>query len=251
MSLAFRYAVAMQVPSLPAVLAGAFSRQGKGHAKNDDRYGLFDARDEIVRGAQRGAIYAVADGVGSTRDGAAAAEVVIQHLASFFSSSLHPSENLLIDVVEAADAEVRMAIGSASTVTGVWMAEKVVSIFNVGDSGVFLQREGSLHRMTPIQQRGGGLSAWVGMGPSIRHMTFLRRMPMQVGDRYLICSDGILDALTVDELSTLLAVHGDDLIDEVQQRLEDRGHTDDATMIQLRILEQDRGTPPQDATDLP
>jgi serine/threonine protein phosphatase PrpC len=82
-------------------------------------------------------------------------------------------------------------------------------------------------------------------------MTFLRRMPMQLGDRYLICSDGILEALSVDELSSLLEEHGDDLIDEVQQRLEDRGHTDDATMVQLRILEQDRGTPPQDATDLP
>lgn len=229
----------MLVPSLPHVKAGAFSRRGRGHSRNDDRFGLFDHRDPTVRFARRGALYAVADGVGSTRDGAAAAEVVIQHLQQFFTSSWHPSENLLVDVVEAADAEVRMTIGSASTLTGVWMADRVVSIFNVGDSAVFLHRDGQLQRMTPEQKRGGGLSAWVGMGPSIRHMLFIRRLPIHVGDEYLICSDGVLEALSVQELGTLIHAHGDALLDQVRERLDDRGHGDDATMIQLRVLAEE------------
>ena len=201
---------------------------------------MFDRRVDLVRRARRGELYAVADGVSSSVRGDTAAEMALECIAEFFTNHRPATEELLLDLMETADAQVRMTTDAACTLTGVWLADGVASVFNLGDSVTFMYRSGTLRRITPMQVRGRGLAAYVGMGPSVRHNVFLENVPFQKGDLFLVCSDGVLEAVDVDELHGLVDGReeaGGVLLAEVEKRLEERGHTDDATMLVVQVLE--------------
>ena len=225
-------------------LARALSRKGSRHQANEDRYGLLDRRHHGVRRVRRGALYAVADGVstsaGDNRAAARAAELALECLAEFFTNQRPATEELLLDLVETADAQVRMTTEAACTRTGVWLAGGVALVFNLGDSATLLYRAGVLRRITPRQVRGRGLAAYVGMGSSVRHNVFLESLPFQKGDLFLVCSDGVFEALSEAELHDLMdgkEEAGGLLLAEVERRLEERGHADDATILLVQILE--------------
>jgi serine/threonine protein phosphatase PrpC len=226
--------------TLPLTLARAVSRKGSRHRDNEDRFGLLDHRTDLVRRARRGVIYAVADGVSSSVGGDTAAEMAIELLHEFFTTHRPPTEELLLDLVETADAQVRMTTDAACTLTGVWLADGVASVFNLGDSATMMYRGGTLRRITPPQLRGRGLAAYVGMGDTVRHNIFVENIPFQKGDVFRVCSDGVLEAVTAEELHDL--VNGKEeagalFLAEVERRLESRGHTDDATMLVVQVLE--------------
>lgn len=221
-------------------LARAVSRKGSRHRRNEDRFGLLDRGNDHVRRSRRGVIYAVADGVSTSVAGDTAAEMAIELLGEFFTTHRPATEELLLDLVETADAQVRMTTDAACTLTGVWLANGVASVFNLGDSATLMYREGILRRITPPQLRGLGLAAYVGMGKTVRHNVFLENIPFKKGDLFLICSDGVLEALDVEELHHLVDGReeaGGVLLAEVERRLEARGHTDDATMLVVQVLE--------------
>ena len=78
------------------------------------------------------------------------------------------------------------------------------------------------------------------MGDTVRHNIFVENIPFKKGDLFLICSDGVLEALDVEELHHLVDGReeaGGVLLAEVERRLEARGHTDDATMLVVQVLE--------------
>jgi serine/threonine protein phosphatase PrpC len=226
----------MQGQSLPYTRARALSVRGRSHAQNDDRYALLDGRLPEVRLARKGSIYAVADGVSSTRQGAAAADVVVEHLRKFFETDRLGTEDLLLDVVEAADAEVRMTTGSASTLAGVWLSHGITTVFCLGDTAVYLYRNGELRRLTPRQVRGGGLAAFVGMGQTVRHNLFLRNLPLEVGDVFLLASDGAYNTVPPKEMRGLLGWDPSKLHDQFLELVAQRTPDDDVTLVQIEVL---------------
>lgn len=219
--------------SLPYTQVVAVTRQGRTHETNDDRFALLDPRVEEVHRARRGVLYAVADGVSSTVAGSHAAELAVESLHEFFTANRIATEDLLLDIVERADAEVRLTTGSACTLAGIWLSHGVASIFSVGDSSVVLVREGSAQRMNPLQRRGGGLAAFVGMGSGIRPSMFLESIPLKAGDRFWLGSDGAFDL--IDE--AWLACTGSlaECMERVRPRF-DGMHDDDATLVGVEVL---------------
>ena len=220
--------------SLPYTQATALSRVGRTHSRNDDRFGLWDPREELVRRARRGSIYAVADGVSSTEAGNTAAETTIDCLEEFFSAAGPPNDNLILDLIERADAEVRLTTESACTLAGIWLNRGVGTVFSVGDSAVFLVRQGTIKRLTP-ESRGTGLRTFVGMGAGVRPSVTLSTLPFEAGDVFLIGSDGIFDAVPPGDLA-VLSDSPDALLPAVTTRLVDHGHDDDATLVYVRVL---------------
>lgn len=224
--------------ALPADSPGyVLSRRGSAHAVNDDCYALLDARNAQVREAGRGVIYAVADGVGSTSQGHLAAELCCETLAEFFTTSRPASEDLIIDLIETADAQVRLTTSSASTLAGLWMMAGQARVFCLGDSGVYRIHGGRLSRLTPKQVRGRGLAAYVGMGPSVRHALFLDRLYLHPDDVFLLLSDGVVQAVPEPMLAELYRRTPDPLtlMDTVQDELNRQNARDDATLIVVKV----------------
>lgn len=224
--------------ALPADSLGyVLSRRGTHHAVNDDCYALLDARNALVREAGRGVIYAVADGVGSTGQGHLAAELCCETLAEFFTTSRPASEDLIIDLIETADAQVRLTTSSASTLVGLWMMAGQARVFCLGDSAVFRFHGGRLSRITPKQVRGRGLAAYVGMGAAVRHALFLDRLYLHTDDLFLLASDGVLQALPEAALTELYNRDPDPLalMDGVQEELGRQNARDDATLIAVKV----------------
>ncbi len=225
--------------TLPFTQAAALSRTGHGEAHdNDDRFVLLDARHEGVRAARRGTIFAVADGVGSTQAGEEAAEVTCEALGRFFTIDRSASEDLLRDLIESADAEVRLTTSGACTLSGIWLAEGRVRVFNLGDSAVYRVRGPNMERLTVPQTRGRGLSAFVGMGSAVKHNLVIEREDLQVGDLFLVLSDGVLEAMS-EEVLRRAFIRGNTVahvIGALDRELSNQVHKDDATLIAVHVL---------------
>lgn len=227
----------MTPPPVLRIAARVLSQQGTSHAVNDDRYALLDYRTAAVRDAQRGVIYAVADGVGSTGNGYRAAELTCECLAEFFTTARPASDELLLDLVENADAQVRLTSSSACTLTGIWMMRTRAVVFNLGDSAVLRFRGGELERLTPPQVRGRGLAAYVGMGKGVRHAAFLDRHTVEHGDILVCASDGLLQVVPEAELKEVFAIHADPaaVLEHAHAQIQRLGNEDDATIVIAQV----------------
>ncbi|MCB9758511.1 MAG: protein phosphatase 2C domain-containing protein [Alphaproteobacteria bacterium] len=225
----------------PHALARALTRRGSTHAVNDDRYALLDGRHAVVRDADRGVLYAVADGVSSTGEGYIAAELTCECLSEFFTTARPPSEELLLDLVENADAQVRLTSESACTLAGVWIAGPRAWVFCVGDSVVLRFRRGKLARMTPGQTRGRGLAAYIGMGSNVRPTVYLERIGVSDGDVFMLMTDGVLGCVSEGQLAEAFDLHPDPeaVLEYVQSELARIGNDDDATLIMVQVGDPD------------
>jgi serine/threonine protein phosphatase PrpC len=97
-----------------------------------------------------------------------------------------------------------------STVAGVVLAHEELSVFNVGDSRVYRWQDGFLCQLTTddvpesevrtglILQSLGGSSEFIDVDPHVVHEKWLS------GRRYLICSDGLYEAVPLEAIETAL-----------------------------------------------
>lgn len=231
----------MASPNNPQWMARAFTRRGATHAVNDDRYAMYDGRIAAVREARRGALYALADGVSSTSKGFRAAEATCEALAEFFVTSRPVSDDLLLDLVETADAQVRLTTGAACTLALLWLDGRDGCVVNAGDTAIFRYRRGKMTRLTPAQTRGGGLSTYIGMGPTVRHTTWLERIDVAPHDVFVLATDGVLRVVKESQLAEALEIHAsiDAMLEMAWTELQRLGHPDDATMIAVDVGEPD------------
>lgn len=171
-------------------------------------------------------LLAVADGMGGYEAGEVASAAVISTVAPLDRTAMPESE--LIDVLAAAVTSAKQAlrrivesdpsVGSmGTTLTAMLWAEGSAAIVHIGDSRAYLLREGDLYQITrdhtfvqalidqgrirPEEaathpQRSLLLRALDGRTDADPDLSMLNA---QVGDRYLICSDGLPVAVS-DEL---------------------------------------------------
>jgi protein phosphatase len=69
---------------------------------------------------------------------------------------------------------------------------------------------------------------------------------LQVGDTFLLCSDGVYRVLSSDQLAEIVAAGGDDLeatCATVIRRANDGGGPDNCTIVLLRVDPDDAGSP--------
>lgn len=231
----------MASPPNPQMMARAFTRRGATHAVNDDRYAMYDGRVAVVREARRGVLYALADGVSSTTNGFRAAEATCEALAEFFVTSRPVSDELFLDLVETADAQVRLTTGAACTLALLWLDGRYGCVVNAGDTAIYRYRRGKLSRLTPSQTRGGGLATYIGMGPTVRHTTWLERIDVAPNDVFILATDGVMRVVKEPQLEEALEIHRsiDAVMEMTWSELQRLGHPDDATMIAVDVGEPD------------
>lgn len=148
---------------------GAGAARG-GRAGNEDNYlvcrdGEMRWRDgdrEVVR-RRRGAgvLLVVADGMGGHEDGALASTAAVQAMSLLYAQGRPEAPELALHgFVLKAHRRIRETVAQrgpirmGTTLTGAWLLERRLYWVHVGDSRLYLYREGALSRLTMDQTRG-------------------------------------------------------------------------------------------------
>jgi PPM family protein phosphatase len=217
------------------LLAASVTHPGLVRTNNEDTLAARIPEDEAVL-LSRGALFAIADGLG----GMAAGEVASQQasetlLAEFYSPRApHQIESALRAAVQAANARVyNLAHGSdtalrtmQTTLTALVLAGRQAYLAHAGDSRIYLLRDGTLSQLTADHSEAAELlrlrliSAEQAhthprrnvltrsLGSTLLMRPDFQRLTVQAGDRFLLCSDGLWGEVEPDAL--LPALDGDD-----------------------------------------
>ena len=201
-------------------------------------------------------IMGVADGMGGHKGGETAAAGTRDGLLRLLKDQ-EPAEETLRDAI----AEVNLALwdqqledndltGMGTTLTVLWAGEENMVIGHVGDSRCYLLRDGEMrqvtedHSMVADMVRRGLLSEEqaathpmrnyitraVGTEPTIQ--SDVHTLSRQLGDRWLICSDGLHGLVGKDRLRELMSLKDlDEAADQMIREALDQGGRDNVSLV--------------------
>jgi protein phosphatase len=218
-------------------------------------------------------LYVVADGMGGHSGGEIASHKAVEALQSAFNEEITVSGNTeangsrdtaLVRSIEAANdhvfhlaSEDRKLQGMGTTLVALRVVGSTVSIGWVGDSRIYLWRDGRLRQMSRDHSlvneyiRLGTLSIEeasthplkhiisraVGVHPTVEvdHLA----IPLQANDLFLLCSDGLTNMLGDEEIrATLIAMgnHPSALCAEFIARANAKGGLDNITVVVVHCV---------------
>lgn len=188
--------------------------------------------DSVLAGPD---VFAVADGMGGHAGGELASALVVAGLARVddLLSSNEP-ERRLVQALEQINLEIRRRSqldpsvdGMGSTVAGVArIAGTRLLVFNLGDSRVYLLRSGHLQQLTDDHSvvgdlvRAGEITEdearrhphrsviTRALGPEERVVPSVANLEVEVGDCFLIASDGLFNEVPQAQITDLLSRPG-------------------------------------------
>ncbi len=207
-----------------------------GRERQEDSFALLHAADagEIAR---RGLFAVVADGMGGLEDGKQISEGAVDTLLQLFQALNDEGDiprQLKEGICAVSDGLFQRFAGrSGTTVVAVRIFQDSLHWVSVGDSAIYLMRGGGVFQLNQEhtylnqlyareleQERidksraeqdedARRLTAFVGM-PQLEQVDYsLRPLPLQAGDRILLCSDGISGVLSSPELMEAMALEPD------------------------------------------
>jgi PPM family protein phosphatase len=238
--------------SLPVAIGAGITNRGAVRDRNEDSI-LTDPT---------GTLWAVADGMGGYGNGDVASDIVIDCLAKI-PDEADPGPTLVARLKEANDlviARQRMpGMGRmGSTVVAVLISRAVAHVAWAGDSRAYLLRGGHLRPLTRdhsvVQEMvdRGELSPEAAESHPESHMVTravgggpeldvdLVTVPLAVGDRLLLCSDGLTRCVYEQTVEALLreATGPEDACQKLLREALDSGAPDNVSAIAVLIQER-------------
>jgi len=240
--------------SHPPIQAYGKSIQGAGRKKNEDRFLVAPITEEYL-------LIAVSDGMGGHPNGDKAAEIVINRLQTLdirqdgkdilLHNTLHMADGVITTEV-AANPD---SAGMGATATTALLSEDMVYWAHIGDSRMYLVRQGRLcqitrdHTFVQGQIDAGHISQQEAINHPFAHVldqcigcieTGIEHgsFAASPGDSILVCSDGLFRNLAERQLLDILA-SGQPPAEQVGRLLdfpEGKVPLDDATAIVASIL---------------
>jgi serine/threonine protein phosphatase PrpC len=229
-----------------AVRAVAATDQGLVRSNNEDA---------VFVGSR---LFVVADGMGGLPAGELASDILVRALAVVDDApdSDEPLQDMLA-ALQTANERIEAAVkdddardGMGTTVTALMLAGDAVAALNVGDSRCYLVRDGE---MTQLTRDDTYVQALVDQGvltpdDARRHPQRAlvtqavqggpfrpagRMVPIEAGDRFLLCSDGLTDYVTDDVIGETLRMYADryTCAAELIARTLEAGAPDNVTVI--------------------
>ena len=199
------------------------SRRG-GRSKNEDRMGYCYTRES--------GLFVLADGMGGHPDGEVAAQLALQTVSAYFQKAARPSvgsvpEFLSGSLLSAHHQIIRYASEKGmldtprTTLVAAVVERGCVHWVHCGDSRLYLVRDGQLltrtrdHSYSEQQSNLGHFDASINrnvlftcLGSPQRPIYDLSApVPLQHGDKLLLCSDGLWSALPDHEIVNILSVN--------------------------------------------
>lgn len=218
--------------------------------------------EETFMGTANQSLFAVADGMGGESDGEVASLVAVQSLRSCSLEEIcDEAYNAVMEANEMICNEIMRKGGKrmGSTLTALYIDEDKAVVCNIGDSRAYLMREGVLTQIsedhTIVQQmvnmgaitkeearthkKRHVLSQNIGIFPDelVIEPTFSEEIELQDGDLFLLCSDGLTDMVTDDEINEIL---GKGSVYEQGKKLVERaltnGGRDNVTVVLVKAM---------------
>jgi len=222
-------------------------------------------------------LFAVADGMGGHASGEVASDIAVNTVREILLNSIDPEETRLnrpLDEEESIRERLRYAMNQASvrirqrafqnpehrgmgtTLTVLLIEEDIAHFSHVGDSRLYLYRNGNLRRLTRdhtvvqneidagrlspelarIVPHKNILTQSVGYHGTVNPETATR--PVDEGDIFLLCSDGLTDPLDDSALAEIfLNTPFEDLADELVQKALEHGTEDNVTVVIVKVLD--------------
>jgi PPM family protein phosphatase len=245
----------------------ALSDVGRTRSNNEDAFQLTDLSAGVtfeaspsngqIKIGERGALLALSDGMGGHAAGEVASALVIESLRTTLQASTSGSiEQRLEDAVRRANANVIAAArtkgrhGMGATLTAVLVDEASAYVAEVGDSRAYLLRAGQLKQLTRDQSlvqlmvEQGLIDAaeaeqspkknilLQAMGVTDDVQAAIGQVSLRRGDKLLLCSDGVSNAMSHQELCEILAQSGPwPACAHLIQLANDRGGEDNLTAV--------------------
>ena len=211
---------------------------GQARKSNQDNYfvnGAFLTEPEKKRTElcfeSDGGLFAVADGMGGEANGDKASLTAVQELAGEYSKG-HPRGDDICRAVLSANERVCEMVRSTGSRSGTTLAAALIngnklSIYNIGDSKCLLYRNGTLtqlsrdHTVTAQlieaglmtkqeaarDRRSHQLFQHIGIESGEMQLSVFRNegISMQPDDVLIICSDGLTDGLSAEDMISLIS----------------------------------------------
>lgn len=213
-------------------------------------------------------LFLLADGMGGHNAGEVASDLAIQSVKRAMYDLLTPEviesgvvdfSNAIYDAIVFANQEIYEqaqerpeCAGMGTTLVVVLVQDNRAIIANVGDSRMYYLRDGKLNQITTdhslVQEMvdGGFLTEDEAQKSVSRNLITralgiaddvdvdLHQQELKVGDIFLMCSDGLTDLVTDEEISTILNENKDDLETAAQKLVNcanDKGGKDNTSVI--------------------
>lgn len=245
-----------------AVTTTAVTDIGMRRSNNQDHYGIVLASTpaEVI---SRGHLLLVADGMGAHAAGELASQLAVDWIPHHYRKSVdEPPPAALRHAFRETNAEIYRR-GQANpefrsmgtTASGLLLLPSGAVVGHVGDSRVYRLRGGHLQQLTfdhslvwEMEACGHGeerlqleripknvITRSLGPNPEVQ-IDLEGPFPLQVGDRFLLCSDGLTGQLEDSEIACLIDSLSLELAAEVLRDLANlRGGPDNITLVLCRV----------------
>jgi PPM family protein phosphatase len=202
-----------------------------------------------------GLFLAVADGMGGHNGGEVASRMVLESLKNFgedLQSDFKPNgfkgrmEQWISDVHSQLLQEGRQKPslhGMGTTLAGMWFFDQGAHVFNAGDSRVYAFMDEELHQLTTDHTVGRLTGHWgprakqlvncIGAIPKARIEVEAVTNYVKPQSVFLICSDGLTDLLTDDEIKAFLQPLD---CKQLVAMAKDKGGRDNISVIGVEII---------------
>lgn len=254
-----------------ALFPDSFQHIGK-REQQQDAFWFSDVKDEA-----KGALVAVADGMGGMAMGQESAQQCIHTLSEHFATSdIENPVQWLYNTAQNANQKVyQMAVQSGvageagCTLVTVYIKENLLYFLSVGDSHIFVFRDGEIAQVNTEHTYGTYLWREVQAGkisrqeaeshPDRNALTSFIGIPklseidqnyqpiaLQDGDLILLCSDGLTNTLSLSEIAAILREHPQkatqQLVDAVLAK--ELPHQDNVSIATLSYTKEKPANPP-------
>jgi serine/threonine protein phosphatase PrpC len=231
-----------------SVTLGQYSTAGI-KSQNEDFYGASVPKDASLD--SKGICIAIADGVSASEGGKEASQIAVrQFLDDYYSTpdswtAKHAATRVLgaLNLWLYAQGQKQYGgnCGLATTFSGIILKSQTAHLFHVGDSRIYLLRDGKLECLTRDHRAHFGAEREYltrALGIDERLDIDYHTRALQAGDCYLLTTDGVHDFLREEEIERLLLgsppdpqTYAEMLVDQALKQ----GSTDNITCQSVRI----------------
>lgn len=217
--------------NIPHFAVGNFHNIGK-RDEQQDSFCLSNIGDENAL-CKKGAMAVVADGMGGMEGGAIISQTVTDIFREKYSriESIKNPRVFLLEAAQEAEKAVEAymshsGVEGGSTLVAVLVKQSILHFISIGDSHIYIWRHGQITRINRehnygellkekaargevaqdepyINPRRHALTAYIGKGKL--NIFDQGEHSLVIGDKILLCSDGVYNALGDDALATVLA----------------------------------------------
>ena len=212
----------------------------------------------------KGILAVVCDGMGGHACGEVASQMAVEIISRTYYDDRRPPTEALKRAIEEANAQVHASSlrdtnlhGMGTTAVALVLHDGMAFAAHVGDSRLYMMREGELYQMTQDHSavnemvRHGIISAEearthedknvilraLGTGPEVAVETWEQPSRLRVGDQYLLCSDGLYDMVEDAEIKRIMLSAADvhDACTRLVARAREGGGHDNITVGVIHI----------------